>query len=126
MARSVTQEDRWAAELESALNPSMGSTVEIRAACREVVSLARRYAEIQETWCCVDVDRCTRDRLEQEEAELERCISYAVESLPHVEGRECRARFQGDPRGYTVSIVLGDGRHDTIGGPEAGIRVPGS
>lgn len=57
-------------------------------------------------------------RCEKREQQLERRMKEIADKL----GIEIR--FGGDPRGYTVRLMLPDGRYNTWGGAEYGYGVP--
>jgi hypothetical protein len=102
------------------LNPSIGTTRDIIDACIDICMLAHRHHRLAEHAC----NRTLSKREELEDQQIESDIREIVSLLPRVNGEPIRARFQGDPRGATVTLVMPDGRYDSWGGPEVGICVP--
>lgn len=88
--------------------------------CSLVCRHAATHRRLQET-------ACNRELTPQEMTQEGRCeehIRYLVERLPLVGGQPIRVKFQGDPRGYTVKLIMPDGRYDTWGGAAEGLGVP--
>lgn len=56
--------------------------------------------------------------IEKREAQIERRISELASEIG------CKANFGGDPRGYTVKLILPGGEYNTWGGKEEGYGVP--
>ena len=89
--------------------------------CSLVASLALTHHRIQE-------DQCNRTLLRGEiarESRIERRIMELVAELPPTTaGKRVTAKFTGDPRGYTVRVVVPDDPHggNTLGlGGEYGV-----
>lgn len=102
------------------LNPSIGTTLAITITCGQICILARRHHKLAEYAC----NRSLNQKEEMEDERIENEIRSLVASLPNVNGSPIRARFQGDPRGATVTLLMPDGRYDSWGGKECGICVP--
>lgn len=106
--------------LAKKLNPSIGSTPEILQICTRISELAKRHHKLAEHAC----NRSLTKREEKEDEEIETLIKGLVSELPCVDGLPIKPRFQGDPRGATVTLVMPDGRYDSWGGAECGLVVP--
>lgn len=104
------------------LNRYIGTTYEIEQTCSLIARAATTYARIQEIWCSVELSDYWTGVYEERETQLERRISNLVASLPVPDypenDRPWRVRFDGDPRGYVVSII-----HPEQVGREAGREI---
>lgn len=56
--------------------------------------------------------------IEKRETQIEHRMKQLADSIG------CQIKFGGDPRGYTVKVVLPDGRYNTWGGAEEGWGIP--
>lgn len=77
----------------------------------ELMRLARRHGKLQERACNYQV-------LEDHDAVCEDSIREVCRKIG------CEVKFGGDPRGYTVKVMLPSGRYNTWGGAEDGWGVP--
>ena len=78
---------------------------------------AARYANMQEQACTYEwASGAAWDKKEQR---LEQSIRELAETIPHING----VIFTGDPRGYTVRLILECGCGNTWGGPEDGFGI---
>jgi hypothetical protein len=78
----------------------------------ELMSLAKRHGKLAERECNVgDVSDKTWERLEAK-------IRAICEEIG------CGVKLGGDPRGYTVKVIVPSGRYNTWGGAEDGWGVP--
>lgn len=89
--------------------------------CSELVRLAKRHHRIQERWCSEDMSGTPglTERVERQEAQLEEQIRDVAKQIPGVRA----VKFTGDPRGYTVRLMLRSKKSNTWGGAEAGFGV---
>jgi hypothetical protein len=120
MKMTVTNKGR---ELADKLGRYTGWTFGISETCSLICRHATTYNRIQELWCNEAMSDKATARLEAKEARLEARIDSLVRDLPdgevHVMGSDelvrmsPKARFDGDPRGYTVRIVFDE--HHEVG-----------
>lgn len=93
---------------------------EILIACRmaaQVMRHAATYQRLQEAAC----ERSLTEREKATEAATEKHILALLDGK---NGPGAKARFGGDPRGYTVKLVFPSGHNNTWGGAEDGWGVP--
>ena len=112
---AITKPDRaFANELSEAaghlITPSM---------IHDLRRLAKAYARIQLRWCNDNMDEPVRKRQEAREAALEARIRDCATDIPGVKS----VLFTGDPRGFTVRLMLESGQYNTLGGAEDGWGV---
>lgn len=88
--------------------------------CSLICRHAATHGRLQEMACNWELN-LREQRLEEL---TESRIRELVSQLPHINGQPIRVKFGGDPRGYTVKLVMPDGRHDTLGGASEGLGVP--
>lgn len=93
-------------KLAMKLNPAIGTTLEIRKTCALIHRQAATYDLIQERWCNDDMGDKARARLEAKESRIEARITELVGDLPHTDEGPIEIKFGGDPRGYTVKLVM--------------------
>lgn len=88
---------------------------------QQLITLSRRYAKIQERWCNEDMSATPglQEKVEAQEKKLEEEIRDLAKTIPGVQG----VKFTGDPRGYTVRLMLKSERYNTWGGLEDGWGV---
>lgn len=91
-----------------------------------IVHHARTYKRIQEAWCSIEMDEAQTKAMERREMLLEKRIAELVAALPTVQGQPITVKFGGDPRGYTVKLIMASGKSNTWGGAEDGYGVPNS
>jgi hypothetical protein len=113
----VTKKGR---ELAEKLGPSIGISGEIVQTCSLICRHATTHNRLQVIHC----NRGLSKAEERKEEQIEARIKALVEELPHVDGKPIVPKFGGDPRGFTVKLVMPDGRYDTWGGAEDGFGVP--
>jgi hypothetical protein len=78
----------------------------------DLMKLAKRHGKLAERECNVgDVSDKTWERLEAK-------IRAICEEIG------CGVKLGGDPRGYTVKVIVPSGRYNTWGGAEEGWGVP--
>lgn len=76
-----------------------------------IARAAKTYARIQEIWCSVELTEKQRVYYTDKESRLEARIKELARALIHEEtGLSLQVKFEGDPRGYVVRLVLPDGR----------------
>jgi len=91
-------------------------------AARELMRLARRHGKLQERLCnepddngkLVRADEACMDRIQRLIFADDSPLHHAVDKVV----------FGGDPRGYTVKVILRNGKYNTWGGAEDGWGVP--
>lgn len=107
-------DDQTANELRDEANnlSRAAGTLVLPAEYKRLRTLARAYAKIQERWCSEEMDEPTRLRTETREAQLEARIREWAAQHDEITG----VIFGGDPRGYTVRLVLKSGRSNTWDG----------
>jgi hypothetical protein len=93
-------------KLAAKLNPMMGTTLEIRETCALIARHARTHNRYAEMWCSVELSDRETARLERRETALEARITDLVSRLPETDDGPITVRFDGDPRGHTVKLVL--------------------
>lgn len=110
--------------LADKLNRYIGTTSEILKVCSLITRHAKTYARFQEAACNREMTSWEVRR----EAQVEARIVALVESLPHTGEGPIAIKLQGDPRGFTVKLVLPPcyRAYDTWGGVEDGFGVPNS
>ena len=91
--------------------PGITTTVE------GLVRAVRRYATIQERWCNEEMSDDTTARLERAEQRLQNRITTYAWALPDHDSGPWRVRFDGDPRGYVVTLVAPDDSERSAGSP---------
>jgi hypothetical protein len=95
-------------ELAAELGNHIRTTPSVIEICSLIARLARTHHRLQE-------EQCNRELSEQElarETQIERRIQELVAQLPPTtSGKRVTAKFTGDPRGYTVRIVVPDDPH---------------
>jgi chromosome condensin MukBEF MukE localization factor len=79
---------------------------------------AKTYDRIQEMWCSEEMSDRRRGALEKKETNLERRITELAERFG------AKVKFGGDPRGFTVKLLLKSGRWNSWGGASEGFGVP--
>lgn len=89
-------------ELASQLNPYLGTTEAIRETCSKIARLATTHARLQETACNRSLTRYECQREEQ----VETRIRDHVANLPGTDNGPITVKFSGDPRGFTVKLVV--------------------
>lgn len=82
---------------------------------RELMRLARKCAHFAEAAC---------GELSPRQAALDEANDRRIEELCEAFGAS--VLIQGDPRGFTVKLLLPSGSYNTWGGHENGWGVPGS
>lgn len=117
-------------QLAKDLEPSIGKA---DASILQICSLIARHAATVQRYAIHECNIGSLSDGDQERANAaEARIRELVATLPLVkdektgEMKPIRPKFGGDPRGFTVKLVLPDGRHNTWGGKEEGWGVPGS
>lgn len=83
---------------------------------QELLQLARQHGRLCEIYC----NRGFAPREERKKQRIEKRIHTICLEL----GKGFRAKLNGDPRGYTVKLILPSGRYNTWGGAEDGWGVP--
>ena len=78
--------------------------------------LAVTYTRIQELWCNEEMSERRTAYLQRREAQIENRIKAHAAKLPGV----TVVKFDGDPRGYVVKLMLASGHYNTWGGTEEG------
>lgn len=113
------QKDReeFIAVLVSELTPKY-PTHEVMALARSLMRKASTSQRIAEMLCSVEMSERRQARIEKQDESND----AAIERLCKQYGLECR--LQGDPRGYTVKVILPSGRYNTWGGEPYGWGVP--
>lgn len=117
-------------ELAELLAPALPDSINCfdggyRWICSRICRLATTYGHLQETQCCRELTKAEERREETIMAKITELVRL---HLPFVE----RVSFEGDPRGYTIKLIVPDPRHpgrnlyNTWGGSETGLGVPGS
>lgn len=79
-----------------------------------LLTLANRYQVLMTIACNNDVG----DKFAQEEYELENALRA------YVGGPITAVNLSGDPRGFTVKLILQSGEYNSWGGKESGYGVP--
>jgi hypothetical protein len=97
------------------LNRWMGTTREIQETCSLIARHGMTYGRIQEVWCSRELSDHQTRWFESREETLERQIARLVESLPAPSDESgvlapVVVEFEGDPRGWTVRLVVTDHR----------------
>lgn len=95
----------------------------VRFDCEELMRLARRHGRMQERLCNGYEDAGQQARAEKADERNEQRITDLLKSSPAFACVE-RPNLGGDPRGYTVKIILKSGQYNTWGGAEEGWGVP--
>lgn len=88
-----------------------------RPAGKEAAELIRLAATHQR----LRVESCNRELTEREEKRLENTRKKITDISAAC---NCEARCGGDPRGYTVKLVMPHGAYNTWGGEEEGYGIP--
>jgi hypothetical protein len=92
-------------ELARELNKHIRTTPSVLEICSLIARLARTHHRLQE-------EQCNRELSERElarEIRIERRIQELVGQLPPTTaGKRVTSKFNGDPRGYTVKVVVPD------------------
>jgi len=84
----------------------------------EVVKLARKHRVIQERWHSEEMGCDTKFALEERQANIESSIQMTVQRYG------LRAKFSGDPRGFTVKLHTPKGGvFNTLGGATEGYGI---
>ena len=124
-------------ELALMLSASIGTTHQIQETCSLIARHAVTHGNIQEghcngsgVWDNPRIDAKTagkiqdrfEKRLEKREEQIEKRLTVLVAELPHVDGEPIVVRFEGDPRGCTVKLLLPS--HDRSDFSSDGIAVP--
>jgi len=111
-------------ELADKLLPYLGMTRQILQTCSLIARHGRTHGRLMELQC----HRELTPREQSKEAWLEDRIEHLAGLLPHTDAGPIVARCSGDPRGYTVKLILPLclRAYDTWGGPEDGLGVPNS
>ncbi len=95
-------------ELASELSKHIRTTPSVLEICSLIARHARSHHRIQE-------NQCNRELSERElirEIRIERRIQELVAQLPPTKSaKRVTAKFTGDPRGYTVRVVVPDDPH---------------
>lgn len=105
-------------ELNKALGSELGGPYIPFAMLPECSLLARRaarHSRMQEDHC----NGACGPKFERAEERLESSIIELAHTLPGVKG----VKFTGDPRGYTVRLILENGAHNTWGGSDDGFGI---
>lgn len=89
---------------------------------RELMRLAKRHGRIQERLCNEPDD--DHKILRADERCQDRIIRLIFADDSPLHAAIDKVMFSGDPRGYTVKVLLRNGRHNTWGGAEDGWGVP--
>lgn len=121
MTATITNPGR---ELADKLNPYIGTTTEILQICSLIARHARTHGRLQEIACT----RMMEDWEVKQEERISERIKELIGNLPHTDEGPILPNLTGDPRGYTVKLVLPPCYRagDTWGGHEEGIFVPNS
>lgn len=89
----------------------------------EAAAAARALMKLGATCSRLAVDACNRELSEAEKAKDARNDAL-IKAWAQRYG--LKVHLNGDPRGYTVKVVLPSGRYNTMGGKEDGWGVPTS
>lgn len=89
-----------------------------------VAEHARAIMRHAATVGAIALKHCNVGLDERDEAKLERTRAAIVKICDELPG--VQAKFGGDPRGYTVKLILPTKRYNTWGGEEDGWGVPNS
>jgi hypothetical protein len=89
-------------------------------AAAELMRLARRHDKIQER-LCNEPDES--GRIARSDERIEARIKELIAAVP-LSAAIRGVVLSGDPRGYTVKVLLKNGRYNTWGGAEDGWGVP--
>lgn len=93
---------------------------EILIACRAAQDLMR-LAGIHNR---LSVEACNRSLTDPEKKRLITTESKILGLVDGKNGSGAKAKFGGDPRGYTVKLIFPSGHNNTWGGPDDGWGVP--
>lgn len=116
---TTTDRDKFVAMLTSEIGEHAALTL-----APELMRLARRYDRIQVRQCNGHQtfdgrwDEAAAAKDERAEERLQEKVAKLLE--PH----GIKVRWGGDPRGYTMGLLLSPGRNNTWGGAEHGWGVP--
>lgn len=89
----------------------------------QCANLARDLMRLGSTHSCLCVQWCNGPWDKSDEVKLDRVRERIVKL---VEPYGIKANCHGDPRGFTVKLLLPSGRYNTWGGKEDGWGVPTS
>jgi hypothetical protein len=90
-------------------------------AADDLCRLSRRHARLAEKTCNVAMGDAEQDAHQRAEDKTEERMNTALSCL-NIEG--AALKFGGDPRGFTVKLLLPSGEYNTWGGAEEGYGVP--
>lgn len=88
----------------------------------ELARLARRHHRLAERHCNGDCRSCGEEAGWPDVCKADERLEARIEKRAAALG--FKVQFGGDPRGYTVSLVLPDGSYNSWGGKESGYGVP--
>lgn len=87
---------------------------------RELMRLSRRHGRLQERLCSEPDDDGRLGRMDER-------LEERIKALVSADPLACAIKgviLGGDPRGYTVKVLLRNGKYNTWGGAEDGWGVP--
>jgi hypothetical protein len=84
----------------------IGLTDETREVCSLICRREPEYTRIQEACCSEDMGDKRRARMERREAAIEAHVLKLVERLPNTDNGPITVKFEGDPRGYCIKLVV--------------------
>ena len=94
--------------------------------CSRICRMATTYGRMQEEACSVEFTDREERRRDRKAETLEASMRELVRMLWADTGEPWTVKFGGDPRGYTVEILIPGTRGNTWGGSSDGYGVPGS
>lgn len=88
-----------------------------------ITSLAMDIFRLASTHGRLMTEKCNRQLTEREERKIE---NIRVRLAKVLGGTGIKLNCGGDPRGYTIKLILPSGRYNTWGGADEGWGVPNS
>ena len=122
MAARATKQERWEFVQRFLTHTKESETATTYRAREHAAALCMRhgatYARLQEIACSVQLDDREQRRHDKQEADIERRLTEVCKPYGVVPD------FQGDPRGYTIKLIMPDGFSTDWG--RVGLGVPTS
>ena len=85
---------------------------QIAGLCSLIARHARTHNRLQEVACSVEMSEAQQARHDKRDAAIEDRISALVSQFPRSKRGRILVRFEGDPRGYTVKLVVPKAKRD--------------
>lgn len=92
--------------------PRKQATLREEQLCSVIARHARTHARLQERACSVEMTEKQAALHDKRDSQIEERIAALVAELPATKNGKITVRFGGDPRGFTVKLVVPNAERD--------------